>query len=119
MSDADLKRLLRESEESRKRAWRALQGIRAVVRAVDECPLNPPSRPSNFEVEGHALQRAVAETAFRLISDLENLKDAIEAIRPSIGSAEKPDNFPQRLIALNRAMVKARVAASSLEAFRK
>jgi hypothetical protein len=119
MSDANLNRLLRESEESRKRAWRALQGIRAVVRAVDECPLDPPSRPPNFELEGQALQRAVAETAFRLLSDLEELKKAIEAIRPAIGSAEKPDSFSQRLIELNRSLVKARVASSSLEAFRR
>src|SRR5215204_4992451 len=108
MSDPDFKRLLRESEESRRRAWRALEGIRAVLRAVDECPLDPPARPPNFEVEGQVLQRAVAETAFRLLSDLEALKKAIEAIRPAIGSAEKPDGFPQRLIELNRAPVKAR-----------
>ncbi len=119
MSDADLKRLLRESEESRKRAWRALQGIRAVVRVVDECPLEPPVRPPSFEVEGKVLQRAVAETAFRLLSELEALKDAVEAIRPAIGSEEKPDGFPQRIIELNRAMVKARVTASSLEQFRR
>src|SRR5436190_21606924 len=101
MSDADLKKLLRKSEESRKRAWRALQGIRAVLRAVDECPLPPPARPPSFELEGQALQRGVADTAFRLLSDLEELKKTIEAVRPAIGSAERPDNFPQRLIELN------------------
>jgi hypothetical protein len=119
VSETDLKRLLRESEESRRRAWRALEGIRAVLRAVDECRLDPPSRPPSFEVEGRTLQRAVAETAFRLLSDLEALKQAIEAIRPAIGSAEKPEGLPQRLIELNRAMVKARVWASSLEQFRR
>ena len=84
VADADFKRLLRESEESRRRAWRALQGIRAVLRAVDECPLDSPSRPPSFEVEGQVLKRAVSETAIRLLSDLEELKKAIEAIRPRL-----------------------------------
>jgi hypothetical protein len=70
-------------------------------------------------MEGQVLQRAVAETAFRLLSDLEQLKNAVEGIRPAIGSAEKPDGFPQGLIGLNRAMVKPRVSASSLQQFRR
>ena len=34
-------------------------------------------------------------------SHLEELKKAIDALRPAIGSAEKPDGFPQKYIELN------------------
>jgi len=116
---ADLRRLLRESQESRKRAWHALQGIRAVLRAADVCELAPPSRPPCFEAEGVALKRGLAETAYRLLLDLEELQKAIEAIRPSIGTTERPAIFSNLLISLNRALVKARVSSSALEQFRK
>ena len=116
---ADLQRLLRDSQESRKRAWQALQGIRAVIRTVGECELPAPARPPCFETEGRMLQRAVAETAWRLLRDLEELERAVDAIRPAIGLAAKPDNFPQLLITLNRALVKTRVPSKVLEQFRR
>jgi hypothetical protein len=117
---ADLQRMLRDSVESRKRAWKALQGIRAVLRAADECDLPPPSHPPCFEAEGQALRRALAETVFRLLSDLEELKAAIEALHPAIGSSkDRPDNFPQLLIRLNRTLVKPHVASAALSQFRR
>ena len=116
----DLLRLLRDSLESRKRAWKALQGIRAVLRAVDECDLPAPSHPPCFEVEGQTLRRALAETLFRLLSDLEELKAAVEALRPAMGSSkERPDNCPQLLIRLNRTLVKPHVASAALSQFRR
>ena len=116
---ADLQRQLRDSVESRKRAWKALQGIRAVLRAIDECDLPPPSHPPCFEAEGQDLRRGLAQTVCRLLSELEELKAAIEALRPAMGSKERPDNFPQLLIRLNRALVKPHVAASDLSQFRR
>ena len=114
----ELQRALRESQESRRRAWKALQGIREVLRKADECNLPPPVSPPCFEVEGRILRIALAETVHRLLLELEEMKAAIEAIRPAIGSANRPEGFPQLLISLNRALVTPHVAPGELTRFR-
>jgi hypothetical protein len=114
-----LQRALRESQESRRRGWKALQEIREVLKKAGECDLPPPASPPCFEAEGRVLRIALAETIRHLLMEIRELKVAIEAIHPAIGSASRPEGFPQLLIRLNRALVTPHVEPGALEKFRR
>lgn len=116
--ESDLQRKLRESQESRRRAWQALVDIRTVLAAVADDPLPPPSKPRCFATEGALLKKALVDILWRLHRDLDTLEKAVEGIRPAIGRSDSKGVMPNALIQLNRAMGKPRLPAGELAKLR-
>jgi hypothetical protein len=116
--DSLLLRQLRESQQSRLRAWQALQGLRQVLARVAEHELAPPIKPLCFEREGQTLRRALVDILMRLHRDIEDLEKAIERVRPFIGTANADGSLPGAIVQLNRALQKSRVPMSDLARMR-
>lgn len=100
---------LNEANESRLRAWRALQSIRKALTLaaalVDGAEGLPPACPSkSFEPEGIILTFALLEMIRILTADAAQLRKAIEGIRPFLLEGKNESaGFPQAWLALNRA----------------
>ncbi|MEQ1858426.1 MAG: hypothetical protein ABMA13_00665 [Chthoniobacteraceae bacterium] len=99
---------LKESQESRVRAWKALQRIREVLEMLSDDRLPPPSKPSCFETEGQVLRTELLAIMRRLNLDLEHMQEAVEKVRPFIGAKEGHGSFPDAVIGLNRAVGRIR-----------
>ncbi len=100
---------LQEANESRLRAWRALQSIRKALTLasalVDGAEGLPPACPSkSFEPEGIILTFALLEMIRILTNDAAQLRKAIEGVRPFLRKDESDTGgFGQAFLALNRA----------------
>jgi hypothetical protein len=105
---------LQRSQESRIRAWNALQELRQVLSRVSTYELQPTIKPPCFKREGEVLRRALVDVLLQLHQDIEDLEKAIERIRPFIGTANTDASLPHALIQLNRAMAKPRWSATDL-----
>jgi hypothetical protein len=116
--DALLRRQLQESQQSRVRAWKALQGLRQVLARVADHELAPSIKPLCFRREGETLRRALVDVLLRLHRDIDDLEKAIERVRPFIGTSTVDPSLPTVMVQLNRAMQKPRVAASELARMR-
>ncbi len=76
--------------------------------------MHPVACPPRFEVEGKILCQAVGETIFHLRRDIKQLENAIEGVRPFLTNPDHDPRFPHALLALNRAVQKARIEIGDL-----
>jgi len=104
--DAALQTKLKESQQSRIRAWQALKGLREIISALGDDPLPAPSKPPCFATEGSLLKKNLLKTLAHLRRDLENVQKSVERIRPFIAATEGHGSYPDALIQLNRAVGK-------------
>jgi hypothetical protein len=107
-------RTLEESQESRRRAWKALQGLRQVIAGIADDPLPQPSKPPCFETEGQVLKGELLKILNRLSVELDEADKTIEAMRPFIDDTKRDGSFPHHLLQFNRVMAKLRARASAL-----
>ena len=101
--DAALQTKLKQSQESRIRAWKALRGV---ISVLSDGPLPAPSKPACFETEGAVLKKSLVKVLGNLRRDLESVQQAVEKIRPFIGAKESAGLSPDAIIQLNRAALK-------------
>jgi hypothetical protein len=112
-----LDRQLQEANASRKRAWQALQQIRAaLMHAGSEVP--PVGTPKCFESEGATLRKAPLAELLKLHDRIAALNTAIIGIRPYLGNPKNEAEYPHAILALNRAAAEPRPAAETLRQLR-
>lgn len=103
---------LAEANASRKRAWREMQSLRAILALVVELP--PVGKPASFEAEGAALRAGLARALLEFTSKLDALEKAVAGIRPFISNAKDEAGYPHALMALNRASNQTKVSTETL-----
>lgn len=93
---------LHDSNASRVRAWKALQGVRT---ALDEAGVEVPPilKPKCFENEGVTLRLALLKALIDLHEHIRALNTAIGGVRPFISNSQNEAGYPHALLALNRA----------------
>jgi hypothetical protein len=113
--------ILQEANQSRRRAWRELQRVRALLKvAVSDLP--PPARPANFEKEGELLRRALARLLIDQWQRIERLRAAVEAFRHAAIANGAFTQSQAALLELNRELMKLAdllPAPKTIEAYRK
>jgi hypothetical protein len=114
MTETDLKRRLRESQESRRRAWAALQGLRGVIEQLSRRTLAPPGRPPCFAAEGEVLKRSLELSMKTVKLQIDEVLAVVEAMRPHIMGNGSAGEFPHVLLRLNRAVSKLREVSGCL-----
>jgi hypothetical protein len=99
----DLLEQLETSRQARKRAWDALQRLRA---SLDELGLEPVPLPANrsFESEGAILEKSLRKCLRENRSALSNLVGAVRRFRAAMFKPENKRDYPQALQALLHAL---------------
>lgn len=113
--DAALQKKLKESQQSRIRAWEALKGLREIISALGDDPLPAPSKPPSFETEGELLKKNLLKTLAHLRRDLETVQGAVERARSFMTAKEGHGSYPDAIIQLNRAVLKVGEWTGTLE----
>lgn len=86
---------LQKANESRRRAWRELQKIRALLAL--HVTLAPVTKPPNFETEGEAIRAGIATLLRSSDHQMDELRRAVESFRTAALSGVTPQNALQEL----------------------